>query len=317
MTDAPDRQQRARGALLGLACGDALGRPVEFMTADRISATHGTVREMLGDGTHGQPPGTITDDTEMALCIARSLAAHGEFVPADIADRFVSWLESGPFDVGLMTKDAVDRLREGAAWDEAGRAVWESRPEGQNAGNGSLMRCVPYALAVHESPAKLVSISRDSSRITHADPRCQWGCAILNLTVSGVLTGRDAPLRWALDACRDAPAELHDACAAVEAVVSGRRAATDLEPTLRSSGYVVHTLQTALFEAFTADDAETAIVSAVNRGNDTDTVGAVTGAIAGARFGVDALPQRWLGALDHRAELDSLATTLVERPTAE
>lgn len=87
--------------------------------------------------------------------------------------------------------------------------------------------------------------------------------------------------------------------------------------TLRSSGYVVHTLQTALFEAFTADDLKAAIVSAVNRGNDTGTVGALTGGVAGGRFGLDALPRRWREALDHRAELDTLATTLVERSATE
>src|SRR6056297_3313744 len=115
--------RRATGALLGLACGDALGRPVEFSTAAQIEREHGRVTEMLANGTHGQPAGTITDDTEMALCIARSLVAHEGFEPADIAARFVEWYESGPFDIGLMTSDALRTIRSGTSWDDAGQQV--------------------------------------------------------------------------------------------------------------------------------------------------------------------------------------------------
>lgn len=107
---APTPQDRARGVLLGLACGDALGRPVEFLTADDIEREHGRVTEMLGDGTWHQPAGTITDDTELALCVARSLAERGSFAPTDVAERFVAWYESGPFDVGTMTADAIRNL---------------------------------------------------------------------------------------------------------------------------------------------------------------------------------------------------------------
>lgn len=101
-------QDRARGVVLGLACGDALGRPVEFRSADQIAAEHGTVTEMLGHGSHGQPAGTITDDTEMALCIAHSLVEHDDFVPEDVADRFVGWYRSGPFDIGRRPTRLID-----------------------------------------------------------------------------------------------------------------------------------------------------------------------------------------------------------------
>ena len=132
---------RARGVLLGLACGDALGRPVEFSSASEISAEHGRLDEMVGYGTWNQPAGTITDDTEQALCIARSLVEHQAFDPADVAERFVAWYDSGPFDIGGMTRRSLTRLKHGDAWDEAGQHVWENSPEGQNAGNGSVMRC--------------------------------------------------------------------------------------------------------------------------------------------------------------------------------
>jgi len=296
--------ERATGALLGLACGDALGRPVEFNSAAQIEQRHGRVTEMLGHGTHGQPPGTITDDTEMALCIARSLAERGQFDPEDIAARFVEWYDSGPFDIGLMTADALRQIKSGMPWDEAGQTVWEQRPEGQNAGNGSVMRCVPHALAFADDHEALVEVSRQSSAITHADPRCTVGCAILNGTVAGLIEGRDDPLADSLSRLDDVPAELREALAPIPDGIE--------ETDLASSGYVVHTLQTALYHGLTADSAEEAIITAVNMGSDTDTVGAVTGAVAGARFGVDSLPDRWVETLDCEAELRSLATRLYE-----
>jgi len=120
-------ERNAEGCLLGLACGDALGRPVEFKSTEEIASQHGEVTEMLGHGTHGQPPGTITDDTEMALCIAESLVDRRGFDPADVADRFVDWIDSDPFDIGLMTRDSLSRIRQGTSWDDAGADVWESR----------------------------------------------------------------------------------------------------------------------------------------------------------------------------------------------
>lgn len=110
---------------------------------------------MVGNGTWGQPAGTVTDDTDQALCIAESLVEQGEFDPTDIADRFVRWYESGPFDIGNMTRRSIRALKEGRSWDEAGRQVWEASPEGSNAGNGSVMRCPPLALAYPDDPSVL------------------------------------------------------------------------------------------------------------------------------------------------------------------
>jgi ADP-ribosyl-[dinitrogen reductase] hydrolase len=200
---------RARGVLCGVACGDALGRPVEFMPASEIRAQHGQLDEMIGHGTWNQPAGTITDDTEQALCIARSLAEQHEFDPADIAERFVAWYDSNPFDIGRMTMKSLSRLKHGDEWDEAGQHVWESSPEGQNAGNGSVMRCAPLAIPYATNRDRLVEVSRQSSQITHADPRCTFGCVVLNLTVAGLLEDADTPLQDALDDVgSDAPSEL-------------------------------------------------------------------------------------------------------------
>jgi len=296
---------RARGVLLGLACGDALGRPVEFNSASAISAEHGRLTEMVGHGTWNQPAGTVTDDTAQALCIARSLVEQQTFDPADVADRFVEWYDSGPFDIGMMTTKALSELKQGAAWDEAGREVWESSPEGQNAGNGSVMRCTPLAIPYANDWKQLVTVSRQSSQITHADPRCEYGCAILNLTIAGLLTDAETPLQDALDYVNaSAPDEL---MAALAPIAQG-----DSLDTLETSGYVVHSLQTLLHDGLNATSAEEAIVTAVNRGGDTDTIGAIAGAVAGARFGAAALPSRWSSAIDETEELESLANQLVE-----
>ena len=212
---------RARGVLLGLACGDALGRPVEFASASEIGADHGRLDEMVGHGTWNQPAGTITDDTEQALCITRSLVEHQAFNPADIAERFVAWYDSCPFDIGGMTRRSLTRLKRGDAWDEAGQHVWENSPEGQNAGNGSVMRCPPLAIPYAMEWDRLAEVSRQSSQITHADPRCTEGCAVLNLTVAGLLEDADTPLQDALDYVgADAPDEL---VTALRPLARGRR----------------------------------------------------------------------------------------------
>ncbi|MDL0134060.1 ADP-ribosylglycohydrolase family protein [Halobacterium salinarum] len=296
---------RARGVLLGLACGDALGRPVEFSSATQIEAKHGQLTEMVGYGAWNQPAGTITDDTEQALCIVRSIAEQQGFDPADIAERFVAWYDSGPFDIGRMTMRSLSRLKHGDEWDEAGQHVWEQSREGQNAGNGSVMRCPPLTIPYANDWEQLVEVSRQSSRITHADPRCTYGCAILNLTVAGLLDDADTPLQDALDYVgTDAPDELLTALRPL-----ARHESPD---TLETSGYVVHSLQTALHDGLFAESADEAIVTAVNRGGDTDTIGAIAGAVAGARFGATQLPDRWLSAIDESDELEALAGELVE-----
>ena len=295
-------RDRAEGVLLGLACGDALGRPVEFETPARILAQYGEVTEMLGDGTWGKPAGTVTDDTDMATCLARSLVARGGFDPADVADRFVAWYASEPFDVGTMTATALSRIRDGEPWDVAGQRVWENSSEGSNAGNGSVMRAAPLAVAYDADETVLAEASETSSRITHADPRCTAGCAVLTLTLSRLLSDDEAPLSTALDRV-DTPAALETA---LRPVSTG-----DVDPDeLRSTGYVVDTLQTARWHGLHADTAEAALVDVVNMGGDADTVGAVTGAVVGARFGRTALPAAWLDSLDGVDDLADLAREL-------
>jgi ADP-ribosyl-[dinitrogen reductase] hydrolase len=309
VTTTPSRERRAVGCLLGLACGDALGRPVEFQSSTAIADQYGRVDQMYGDGTHGQPAGTVTDDTDLAVALARSLAETGGFDAADAADRYVAWYESDPFDVGAATADALRELRDGTDPSEAGRVVWERRPEGQNAGNGSLMRCAPLAIALSDDDERAEAAAADS-RLTHADPRCVESCVAFLTVLDRLLDGADA--ERAVDAGLSAAAD-RDAPTAVRTALAN--ATDERAAQLATSGYVVHTLETALYDATAAPDAEEAIVSAVSRGGDTDTLGAVCGAAAGARFGPAAIPDRWLDVLDVESELRELAAALARLPS--
>lgn len=292
----------AEGVLHGLACGDALGEPVEGWSAERITAEYGTLTEFAEGRVL---PGGLTDDTEQALRIARNLTECGEFDPDDASRRFVEWFEGGAVGIGGLTKRVLRRIADGEDWERASRKVWEASPEGRNAGNGSVMRCAPIAVAYAHDPDQLATTSRTSSKLTHYDPRCVYGCELLNRTIAGYLRDEPAPLEAALAALPDdAPDEL---VAAVEPVPDEIDVGT-LSPT----GYVVDSLQAATYHALTADDAEEAIVNAVNGGGDTDTIGAITGAIAGARFGADQLPDRWLSELDGADELRHLGRKLAE-----
>lgn len=291
---------RGDGVLLGLACGDALGEPVEGWTADRIAAEYGTLTEFVGGRV---PPGGLTDDTEQALRLARSLVDCGGFAPDDVARRFVEWFEGGAVGIGGLTRRVLARIADDEHWERASRAAWEGSPEGRNAGNGSVMRCAPIAVAYANDPDELVAVSRTSSKLTHYDPRSVAGCAVLNRTIAGYLRDDPAPLDAGLAALPDdAPDEL---LAALEPIPDG------IEPdALSPTGYVVDTLQAALYHAVTASDAETAIVNAVNLGGDADTIGAVAGAVAGARFGAEQLSDRWIDDLDRATELRRLGREL-------
>lgn len=170
------------------------------------------------------------------------------------------------------------------------------------------MRCAPLALAYQDDPSTLVEVSKQSSIITHYDPRCVYGCAVLNLTLAGIIENADFPLQTALDHVEDeAPTELIDALRPV-----CRSTDSQVDPeTLESSGYVVDTLQTALYYGLSAKSAEEGIVTAVDRGGDADTIGAVTGAVVGARFGKAGLPDRWLQVIDEISTLDQLSRALL------
>ena len=296
---------RSQGALLGLAVGDALGAPLEFKQADQIARDYGgPVREMLGGGSLGWKPGEWTDDTAMALCIAESILSQGCFDPEDVAARFLRWFQSGPRDVGITISAAMRVLAGGERWDRVSRQVHEALG-GKSAGNGAIMRCAPLALLDYCSPDRLIADSIASALITHWDERTQYGAAALNLAIAALLQGaaRDDALRGAADRVRAACPEV---AALFETAGAGERA--DLCP----SGFSNDTLRLALWCFARTDSFEDALVAAVNLGGDADTGGAVCGALAGAHYGLAAIPARWLNPLYERERLLRLATQLAK-----
>jgi ADP-ribosyl-[dinitrogen reductase] hydrolase len=266
---------------VGAAAGDALGMPLEF---DPPRPESYMVREM---GVGRLPPGTFTDDTEMALALAESLLWACPLEPEDLARRFVAWHRAGPYDIGLHTRSVLARVAAGTPWDLAVEAQQAENPE--SAGNGSLMRAWPVALAYWDDLNELLSESRLQSRITHPHPECESACAFSNATIYFLMQGAEKS---------EAVAEAVRASILPEALQATIEAAPlRSRDQLANSGWVRHTLESAIWGLMTTDSFEEAVIQVVNLGRDADTAGAVVGALAGAVYGLSGIPARWQQAL--------------------
>ncbi len=299
---------RYTGCLLGLACGDALGGAVEFRSREEIRADHpGGLRDFVGGGWLHLFPGEITDDTQMMLAIAESLGRGGPLNMDDIAARFVTWFASRPKDIGNITRAAIQLIDAGVPWDQAGERV-HARSNGRAAGNGSIMRCAPVALRFHSQPETMRQASIDTSRITHADQRCTQSAVVVNQAISQLLMEEDhsTVIEGALLGIGD-----EDVRKAVER--AGRLKQSDVP----NGGFVLDTLTAALWALLNHDSLEETVVAAVALGGDTDTTAAVAGALAGARYGVEAIPERWLTLLQHRERITELAEILFHLNVAD
>ncbi len=292
-------KDRFRGVLLGIATGDALGSPLEFQEARDSSHF---ITDMVGGGWLHLAPGEWTDDTEMTLCVVESLLAKRVFDPDDIAQRFVSWMKKQPKDIGSHTKHVLEEISEGSSWEQASREVQAQKPEG--AANGSLMRCAPLSLFVYSNPDYIASLSPVLSRITHTHTDCEWSCVFLNVLLSNLLIGKSK---------QDSVDDAYDACTEASEAFK-ERIGRAMEPLCETSptGYVLDTLEVALWSFLHTSDLESALLVSVNRGADADTVGAVVGALAGARYGMAGIPVRWLNVLYQRDHLIELADAMLD-----
>lgn len=304
MTPAPAVvRDRFRGALLGLAAGEALGTPAEFLTAEQVVEKHGVLTEMIGGGVYDVAPGEITDATEMMLCLAGSLADNGRFEPEDIMERLGDWLASQPRHVSLTVRAALISYRSGTHWDVASRRAFEILG-GPTAGNGSLIRCAPVGLLYWQDAETREEISLRASTLTHFDHLAGQSCAAFNDLVSAALHGE---LREELPAIAST---YDDEDKRVAAVLRATPAAEAEE--VVSSSFVLDTLQTALWTVLHGADFEHAVTIAVNMGNDATAAGAVTGALAGAVHGESGIPERWLETLTVRDEVAAVADRLAD-----
>lgn len=306
-------EDRVLGALLGLACGDALGAPLEFRSRASIVAEHGPLgpADFLGGGWLGLAPGATTDDTAMALCVLDGIAEAGRDAPVGaiverVGRRFLSWFRGNPPDVGGTTRAALELYVALGSWDRASEAMaaeWGNRA----AGNGALMRTLPVSFFWPDDPVRTAEVSRAVAAMTHPAPAALWCSVFYNLLVAGILTGRSladaARAAWGT-ADRVAPdltgaVSRHHVLARVlddpDAVAADRVSDT--------GGYSIDTLAAALWSCAVSGGAEEAVRRAASLGGDTDTVAAVAGGIAGAMWGARALPRRWTERL---LELDAI-----------
>lgn len=291
-------RNRALGALLGLAVGDALGTTIEFSPRD----TYPPVVDMVGGGPFGLKPGEWTDDTSMALCLADSLIANkGGLDPIDLAHRFVRWYEQGEnsvtgtcFDIGVTTRAALQEF------GRTGNPVGDRSPSA--AGNGGIMRLAPAVIVAGTDPDSAAKLARAQSEVTHAAEECLASAEVLGRILAAGIAG------MGLDAL-EAAAGSKIASPKVCAIANGEWRGKD-RPAIRSSGYVVDTLEAACWAVGTSKSFSEAVLKAVNLGDDADTVGAVTGQIAGAIWGLSAIPPHWIERLSWRDRLIEIGEAL-------
>ncbi|WP_417521830.1 ADP-ribosylglycohydrolase family protein [Marinobacter sp.] len=290
-----DNIEFAKGALLGLACGDALGTTLEFRRRDTFELHS----EMTGGGAFQVTPGEWTDDTAMALCLAESLAECKGSDSKDQLDRYLRWMKEGYMschgsciDIGGTTRAALQRF-------EQTQARYAGTDNPFESGNGGIMRLAPAVIAAGDRGVALEN-AINSSRTTHASADCLDSAELLGAILWELREGADLK-----DALSDLP-DTRERGMNISRVKNGFFRKFGRNQIL-SGGYVIDTLEAALWACYHSDDFESALITAVNLGEDADTVGAVTGQIAGAAWGVSAIPERWLDALCWREKIEAMA----------
>ena len=303
-----DRIDRYRGCLLGLAAGDALGVSVEF----RPPGTFAPVAGMAGGGYHDLRPGEWTDDTSLALCLAESLIEKRGFDPIDQLERYVRWYREGHlsstgtcFDIGTTTRKALERFM-------VAREPFPGLADERSAGNGSLMRLCPVPMFYAADPVRAIELSGESSRTTHALPVVVDACRFFGGLILGALAG--APKEVLLSA-RYSPVpgywEEHPLTGEIDAVAAGSYLHRE-PPEIRGRGYVVASLEAALWAFSRSSTFEEGCLLAVNLGEDADTTAAIYGQLAGAHYGAAGIPQVWLECLAMRDLIEGYAEQLMQ-----
>ncbi len=308
-TDAPlSARDRYRGALLGLAVGDALGTTVEF----KKRGSFAPLTTIVGGGQFGLEPGQWTDDTAMALCLAESLLACAGFEAEDQASRYLRWWREGYcsctcecFDIGGTVSSALARF-------DRTREPFSGSTDEHSAGNGSLMRLAPVVLAYAADPQRAVDLAGGSSRVTHGAAAAVDACRYFAGLLVGALEGRDKEVllgpRFEPVAGLWAGSPLSPAIDTVAAGSFCRKSRDEIH----GSGYVVESLEAALWAFHSTSSFREGALAAVNLGDDADTTGAIFGQIAGAFYGESGIPVEWLNIVAWRSKITDLADRLLE-----
>ncbi|HWI64080.1 MAG TPA: ADP-ribosylglycohydrolase family protein [Symbiobacteriaceae bacterium] len=286
---------RFLGAMLGLACGDALGVTLEFQTRSEIRRKYPDGhREISGGGPFGFAAGEWSDDTAMALAVARGILESPGDPVEPVGRHFQDWYGSHPPDVGTTCRRSLETHRRLGSWEATTREV-ERQLGTRAAGNGALMRTLPAALVYGPDPGPAVRIAR----MTHPHHESDAAVAVYQLMVDALLQGPDKTAAFAAGLTAAGP--LKERLQRVPAMK---------EAEVRSTGYVVDTLEAAIWCFLTTQTLEECLVRAANLGDDADTVAAVAGGLAGSAYGAAAIPRRWSLALKNRSELETVAERL-------
>jgi ADP-ribosylglycohydrolase len=294
---APTTSSRAAGCLVGLLVGDSLGSEVEFQKAAQIAASHPNgVRDMTSEGTWHTLPGQATDDGELALSLARSLDAEGRFDEQAIAGAYAAWYLSSPFDMGMTTRMALAPA--GDAWRAGGdvAAACRSAQNLTSQANGALMRIAPLAIfGARASREDLVRWSRADATLTHPHVVCQDANAAYVVAIASLIAPASASegsgeqaYALALQHARDSNAD-----ASITRTIERAEHAPPERCDGEHQGWVLIALQNAFYRLLHARSVEEALVETISQGGDSDTNGAICGALVGAAWGLEAIPERW------------------------
>jgi ADP-ribosylglycohydrolase len=299
---------RYHGTLIGLAAGDALGTTLEF----KAPGTFEPLRDIVGGGPFGLDAGQWTDDTSMALCLAESLVERGRFDPDNQMRRYLRWYREGHlsstgtcFDIGATIGAALHRF-------EVDQNPFAGETESAYGGNGSLMRLAPVPLAFANHPENAIRLAGEMSRTTHGAPEPVDACRYFAGLIVGALEGRakdellsslfsPVPGQWQRESLAPRIGEIAAGAFKVKQ-----------PPVVRGTGYVVNALEAALWAFWHTDEFESGALAAVNLGDDADTTGAIYGQLAGAFYGVDAIPDGWRDKLAMSSRILELADGLFD-----
>ncbi len=307
MSNEASLGQRYRGALLGLAIGDAIGASVEF----EAPGTFPTVTGMTGGGPFGLKVGEWTDDTSMALCLAESLLECQGFNPSDQLARYCMWYRNGHlsstgtcFDIGMTVRGALVKFKQT-------KQPYCGSADPRSAGNGSIMRLAPIPMYYAKNPTAALNHSALSSRTTHAAVEAVDACRYFGGLIVGALIGVPKDV---LLAERYSPAPECDStklATKIDEIACGLFKHKN-PPEIRGTGYVVNSLEASLWSFYRSSTFAEGCLLAANLGNDADTTAAVYGQLAGAYYGEASIPHEWRKQLAHRPMIEQFADRLFQ-----
>ena len=313
-------QDSYRGALIGAAVGDSLGATVDDLSRDEVRERFGVHRELVGGGRLNLKAGEVGDDTRLAFVVAKSLAENNETDARDIATRMVEYINNGSVGrgIGPTTRSVLAALKPKAKDLFApARKVWEQHG-GDIAGSGCIARVIPAGLLRRVQFRELIEDTIIIARLTHWDQRCVDAAIAFNFGISYLTSGKDPSKllfkTWRFLADARTSKDYRETVGEDEAsqdMVKYLKAVNDISyDELQANGMAIETTQAAYWLTLNAIDFEEGLVRAVNLGGDAATLGAVAGALLGARFGVQAIPERWIESLQMREELEAVADRL-------